>query len=347
MSPSMRSAKRPPERGKPTAVSEDPVGVTLWSPRRSRVLTASALVVAWAAVIVLFAALDGGTFLSSGDFESIFATQSALLVLSLALIPPFCAGEFDLSIAGTTGIVYVLIGALTINDHWGLFPALVLSLLVAGGIGALNAFLVVKLGLESIVVTLGTGTLLYGLGYAVISGPIVGVPKALVSAMGYRIGPLSMEFCIAIVLTLAFWYFLTWTPLGRYLYVVGSNQDVARLSGLSVNRIRAGSFIAAAVVAAFAGIILSGTTGGADPSTASGYLLEAFAAVFLGATAITPGRFNAPGTFVALYFLSTGVTGLELLGLTGWVEQVFYGGALVLGVATARLIGVVTKVKRT
>jgi ribose transport system permease protein len=197
------------------------------------------------------------------------------------------------------------------------------------------------------VVTLGTGTLLYGLAYAVITGPIVGVPNSLVNFIGYRIGPFSVQFYVAVLLALAFWYVLGWTPLGRYVYVVGSSREVARLSGLSVNRIRAGSFLVAALTAALGGILLSGSTGGADPSTASSYLLEAFAAVFLGATAITPGRFNAAGTFVAVYFLTTGVTGLELRGLTGWVEQVFYGGALIAGVAASRLIGVVTKVSRT
>lgn len=318
----------------------------LWSRGRSRSLTASALVIAWVAVILLFWGLDGGNFLSANDFESVFTTQSALLLLSLSLIAPFCAGEFDLSIAGTMGIVYVLIGYLTIDEHWNVLAALAAALVVAVAVGLLNAVLVVKLGLESIVVTLGTGTLLYGLAYAVITGPIVGVPSSLVSTVGFHIGPLAAEFYIAVVVTLAFWYVLGWTPLGRYVYVVGSSRDVARLSGISVDRIRAGSFVVAALTAAVAGIILAGSTGGADPSTASGYLLEAFAAVFLGATAITPGRFNAPGTFVAVYFLSTGVTGLELRGLTGWVEQVFYGGALVAGVAISRLIGVVTKVNR-
>ena len=317
-----------------------------WGRGRDR-FTAWALVLAWLVVVALFAVLDGGSFFSSSDFESIFTTQSVLLVLALSLVVPFSVGEFDLSIAGTMGIVYVLIGSLTINDHVNVLFALLIALAVALVVGAINAFLVVRLGLESIVVTLGTGTLLYGLGYAVITGPIVGVPSSLVNVVDYKIGPLSVQFYLAVILVLAAWYVLGWTPLGRYLYVVGSSREVARLSGIPVNRIRAASFLVAALIAGLAGVLLSGSTGGADPSTASGYLLAAFAAVFLGATAVTPGRFNAPGTFVAVYFLTTGVTGLELRGLTGWVEQVFYGGALVAGVAISRVIGVVAKVSRS
>lgn len=72
-------------------------------------------------------------------------------------------------------------------------------------------------------------------------------------------------------------------------------------------------------------------------------LLPAFAAAFLGETAIRPGQFNVWGSFVAVYFLVTGVTGLELLGVSGWVEQVFYGLALVLAVTIVQLISLVRR----
>jgi ribose transport system permease protein len=68
-------------------------------------------------------------------------------------------------------------------------------------------------------------------------------------------------------------------------------------------------------------------------------LLPAFASAFLGMTVITPGRFNPWGAFIAVYFLLTGITGLELLGLTGWVEQVFYGASLVIAVLFSRVVG--------
>jgi ribose transport system permease protein len=77
--------------------------------------------------------------------------------------------------------------------------------------------------------------------------------------------------------------------------------------------------------------------GSSSPSVSDSYLLPAFAAVFLGTTTINPGRFNPIGTFVAVYFLITGITGLELHGLTGWIEDVFYGGSLVIAVALSHL----------
>jgi ribose transport system permease protein len=138
-------------------------------------------------------------------------------------------------------------------------------------------------------------------------------------------------------LTLLLWYVFSFTPLGRYLYFVGSGRDVARLAGIRVGPIRAGSLIASSTLTALGGVVLAGTLGTSDPNVGASYLLPAFAAAFLGSTAITPGRFNPWGTFVAVYFLVSGVTGLNLLGLTGWVEQLFYGVSLIVAVAVSHL----------
>lgn len=108
---------------------------------------------------------------------------------------------------------------------------------------------------------------------------------------------------------------------------------MARLSGLHVDRIRGGALVTSALVAALAGIVYAGMLGGADPSSGQSFMLPAFAAAFLGATAIVPGRFNAFGTLVAVYFLVAGVVGLQMLGVASFVQQLFYGGALVVAVA--------------
>jgi ribose transport system permease protein len=84
--------------------------------------------------------------------------------------------------------------------------------------------------------------------------------------------------------------------------------------------------------------LLAGTLDSASPDTSAAYLFPVFAAAFLGSTAITPGRFNPWGTFIAVFFLITGITGLELMGYVGWVPQVFYGASLVVAVALSRII---------
>src|SRR5690606_22065045 len=116
------------------------------------------------------------------------------------------------------------------------------------------------------------------------------------------------------------WYAYERTPLGRYMLFIGGNRSASELAGINVDRIRIGSFIASGLIAALIGVFLVGNLGAIDPSIGSQYLLAPFAAVFLGATAITVGRFNSFGTVVALYLLAVGFTGLQLMGAPSWVN---------------------------
>jgi ribose transport system permease protein len=297
------------------------------------------VILVWAITIVIFGILRPDTFLTWGNFQAILGTQAVLLILSLALLLPFAAGEFDLSVAGTLGLGYVLIGYLTSLERWPLFPALVVTIAAAVVVGLINAALVVWLGVSSIIVTLGTGTALFGLGYAVLSQPVTGIAPGFVSALSARLWGLPVPFYVALGITAILWYVFRCTPVGQHTYFVGMSPRIARLSGINVSRIRVGVFVVAAVISALAGLALAGYTGASDPTTANSYLLPVFAAVFLGQTTIEPGRFNPVGTVVSVYFLSTGVTGLQLMGLGNWVGQVFYGLALIAAVAVTRLSG--------
>jgi len=295
------------------------------------------ILVAWAAIIALFAVLEPNTFFTFANLRIVLGTQAVLLILALALLLPLTVGEFDLSVTGALGIALILIGYLNIIRGWPIIAAIAAALLSGVVIGLVNVFFVMVVRVESIVVTLGSGTMWLGVGYGIWGANISGVSDALINVTRNDFFGVPLAFWYGLILTIVFWYLYSFTPLGRYLYFVGANRQVSRLSGIPVSAIRAGSLMASAIVSSIAGIILAGVLGGSGPNIAAGYLLPAFAAVFLGATAISPGRFNPLGTLIAVYFLITGITGLELLGFSGWVENVFYGASLVLAVALSRL----------
>jgi ribose transport system permease protein len=146
-----------------------------------------------------------------------------------------------------------------------------------------------------------------------------------------------LDFWYGLLLCGAIFYVLEFTALGRRLLFVGRGRRVAALSGFDVRRLRWGALIASGGIAALAGVVYAGTTGGADPTSGASFLLPAFAAAFLGATGIVPGRFNPWGSVVAVYFLVTGITGLTILGVASYVQDIFYGSALVLAVALSQL----------
>lgn len=170
------------------------------------------------------------------------------------------------------------------------------------------------------------------------SNTISGVSNALVEpVIVYRLLGVPLVFYYGLIIAAVMWYVFEFTPLGRRLLVVGRGRNVARLSGVNVGRIRLGALVASALISGLAGVFYAGTSGAADPTSGPQLLLPAFAAAFLGATTIMPGRFNPWGAVTAVYFLVTGITGLQLLGVRGFVQQLFYGGALVLAVVLSQI----------
>lgn len=299
-----------------------------------------ALVLIWVLLALALAVAVPDKFLQPITFYTIFGTQSVLVVLTLALLMPLAVGDFDLSVANTMGMGATLMVVLN-GDKYGLpLPvALIITLIVGLAIGLVNALLVVKVGVNAIVATLGMGTLLLGLANWLSDSIIqTGIAQVMSKAVNDRFIGLPLSFWYGIVLAAALWYVLAFRPLGRRIRFVGENPDMARLTGVRVERLRSMAFVGSSLMSTLAGILLAGQLGAFQASSATSYLLPTFAAAFLGTTVVNPGRFNPWGCIIAIYFLITGVTGLNLLGLTGWVQDAFYGGALIVAVTLSTIV---------
>lgn len=298
------------------------------------------VLIAWVLIFAFFAALVPETFPTAGTFRVIFGTQTVILITTLGLMLSLAVGEFDLSVGSVVGFSASLLGVLNGILGWGLVESVLTTLVAAVLFGAINAFLAVFVGVQSIIVTLGSGTVLAGLSLAITNvKTVTGISPEFVTFMTTRFLGVPIPFWAGVILTIVLWFILEHTPLGRRMAFVQSNREVARLAGLKVKWIRAGGLVATSFFAGVAGLILIGTNGSVNPAQGANYLLPAFAAAFLGSTAIKPGRFNAFGTFIAVYFLVTGITGLQYLGFAGWPEQVFYGSSLIVAVTVSHLIG--------
>ena len=303
-------------------------------------LEAYALLIAWLGIIIVFSFVKPETFAQWSNVSSILASNAILVVITLALIIPLTTGDFDLSVASVAGLSAVTVAQLNVNLGWPLWAAILAAFAVAFLVGAINGGLIVLLGIESLIVTLGMSTIITGVMLWVTDArTVTGVDPALVDmVIRNRFLGIPFIFYYALILTFIIWYIFQFTPLGQRLLVAGRNRDVARLAGIRVGLLRWGAMVAASLIAALAGILIVGLSGSAGPSTGLDYLLPAFAAAFLGSTAIRPGRFNAWGTFVAVYFLVTGITALQLLGAKTFVQYLFYGTALILAVALSQHI---------
>jgi ribose transport system permease protein len=332
----------------PTTSSEEVAAVKPVAPVASRsrpavdlgdLASRTSLIGIWILVIALNAFLQPDVFLQSGTFRTIFGAEYELVFLTLALIVTLVVGEFDLSIASSMGLAGTLVPLLAVQHGWPVPLAVVAALLASGAIGMTNGFLVVKVGVDAIVATLGMATLVLGITlWSTDTNAVSGLPESFTQLASREVLGLPIGFFYGLAGALCLAYLLTMTPLGRRMAFVGSGREVARLAGINVDRIRFGAYVAGGLISGLAGVLLASTLAGYDPNTSGNYLLPAFAAVFLGTAVISPGKFNPIGAFIAVYFLQTGIVGLQLAGLTGWVSNVFYGGALVLAVSATTLI---------
>lgn len=298
------------------------------------------LLLAWLLVIVAFGIARPDTFLSWANFSTIFGSQAVLVIVTLGLIIPLTAGDFDLSIASVLVFSSMLVAVLNVQLGWPIGLAIAAALVGGIAVGAVNGAIILYFRIHSLIVTLGMGSFLHGVTlWFSDSQTISGIDIALVRAVIInRFLGIPWSFYYGIIVALLVWYVFTYTAAGQRLLFVGRGREVSRLSGIRVGRVRFGAFLASAALGALAGVLYAGTTGAADPSSGLTYLLPAFAAAFLGATTITPGRFNAPGSVIAVYFLVTGINGLSILGIRTFVQDLFYGGALILAVALSQLV---------
>jgi ribose transport system permease protein len=226
--------------------------------------------------------------------------------------------------------------------HTGLPIPLVIvcTLCIGAAVGLFNALAVVVLRIPSLIATLATWLIANSLSVAVsgnrtisstrVSGDFTRVAQA---SWGRFPAPVFYVLAITVVLAIA----MSHTAGGRYLYAVGYDAQVARLAGLRVKRIQTISFVAAGMIAAFAGVILTARLSSATPNSGDPYLLPAFAAAFLGATQFKAKRFNAVGTIIAVYMLGTGQYGLLLAGVPQWIPNIFQGTALIAAIGVTQL----------
>lgn len=278
-------------------------------------------------------------FRSWGLITSMINSQSIILLLALIATIALRIGGFDLSISQTMVASAALCIVLT-KAGVPLAAAILCSIVLGAVVGLVNAILIVRIGVDSFIVTLGSFSALAGVAYLITSSSIVaGAPVELVNAVRSQVLGIPLVTWYAWTIALVLWFVYQRTPVGRYMVFIGGNAEAARLAGIQVQRIRFGGYMVSALLSSLMGLVFLGYFGAVDPGVGSQYMLQPLAAAFLGTTAIVIGRFNAAGTVVALYLLIIGITGLQVLGAQTWVTNVFYGLALMVAVTASKLAG--------
>jgi rhamnose transport system permease protein len=280
-------------------------------------------------------------FLTADSFTtaSLDLSEVALMALALALV--VVAAEIDLSVASVLALSSAVMAELW---NAGLPVELIMPICIVVGAlcGAFNGYLVTRLGLPSLAVTIGTLALFRGLAYVVIGDasvtdfPVAWTDRAFGNFGGTAIPNTMILFAI---LAVAFGVLLHATPFGRSVFAIGANEEAARFSGLRVKRIKMWLFVMSGAVAALAGVVISLRNSTAAANVGQGFELIAVAAVVLGGVSIFGGKGSILGVVLALGLLGAIQKSLTLAeGISSYWVQIVIGTLLIGSVLGPNLV---------
>ncbi|MDB5660716.1 MAG: transporter permease [Cypionkella sp.] len=289
-------------------------------------------------VIVLgtFAALNGD-FLSPLNVSNMLAFLPELGIIALGMTLLLTAGEFDLSVGATFGLVPVVVMLLVQNAGVDLGLALVIGLAICVLIGLINGLIVTKIGISSFLVTLSMLMIIRGAALYITQGfPLASwdQPGIFVTLLAgdFYIGPFRVYasiFWFAVLSGLA-GYLLNRAKIGNWISAIGSNRNAAVARGVPADKVKVWLFVLTSVLAGLAGMISAFRISTASPVAGTGYELEVIAMVVVGGTALNGGRGTILGTVVGALMLRGIRNGIVLIGVPGLAYNIFVG-AVILG----------------
>jgi ribose transport system permease protein len=314
---------------------------------RGRSPLARALAPRWFGFYILIAMVVGfsialpDSFPTTANFRAIAGNQAIGAILAIALILPLAAGAFDLSLASVMTLTSVVAAGMFHSLDAPVVVAVLAAVVVGTIFGVVNGVGVAVIGIDSLIVTLATGSVATGVAQWWTNGSIFTdkIPQSFQDIGQRQPAGIPLPVIYMAVIGIVVWWVLERTPVGRYVYALGDNHEAARLTGLRTSRLTVGSFTIAGALAGLAGVVLSAKTGSGNPTIGASFLLPAFAAAFLGATIFRPGQYNIVGTVVAVFIVAIGLAGLTQLGVAFYIEPVFTGVVLFVAVALTKFQG--------
>jgi ribose transport system permease protein len=292
------------------------------------------LIAVYVLMVILFTSITP-RFFSLQNFSVIFATLAISGIVSVGLTPVIISGVFDMSIGSIFGLTVVVVAKLfnIPNVELPIILIILIGLSVGVIIGSINGFLVTKIGVNSIIVTLGTLTIFRGLTFF-LSLNNISIPKEKFLILGryFLFNFFPLPFILFIVFLVGMHLILNHTRLGRNIYLSGANPAAAVLAGINVKKTQFSAFLISGIVSAFAGVINAAQVGFANATFGVGYEFKMMTIVLLGGVSLKGGRGTLAGVLVATFIVGSISNGLALIDVPiNWRDAVI-GAILVIAI---------------
>ncbi len=304
-------------------------------------LKALAFLARYGAIVILLGmcvafSITSPYFLTSANLLVVLNQVSIVAVLAGGLTIILAAGQFDLSIGYVASFAGVVAAGTIALHQQSVVVGVIVGLLIGAAVGLVNGLIVSKLRVNALVATLGVGTIVVGLNFLYHSGTSItgDIPASFVQiTLGTVFFGVSNLVIIAAVILLLLWLFLNVTVPGQETQAIGGSEEASRLAGVRVDRVRILAFAITGLCAGAGGVLLASTLAGGEATAADSYLLDAYAAAFLGSAVLRNGEFHILGTVVGVLTVGVGFNGLALFNAPSPYQYLFKGGVLILAVA--------------
>ncbi len=300
-------------------------------------------IVSLLALLVVFSLARPDVFPTVDNVLNIMNQISILGTMAFGLTVCLVMGLFDLSIAAmaTLGGYVATLLLVKYPDSTGVPVAVFISIAIAAAIGIVNGLIVSYLGISAFIATLATGSIITGamLGISDSKTIITGIPDEFMAIGQGAILGVSNPILIMLAVGLALWLLLEHTQLGRHLYAIGGSAEASRLSGIAVKRYAPFALAICAACAGLGGLMAAAVLGAGRPQgVGDTYLLNAFAAVFIGASSLRPGKFHILGTLIGVLLIGVINNGLSVMGVPTYWQYIVQGVLLVIALFSAGVL---------
>lgn len=309
----------------------DRVRVALLDRDVQRLLVNIALVIVIGLVAHIFA---GGKFFTVRNLDALAVQISVVTIIASAMTLVMVAGAIDISVPGIVVLTGVFSGLLIVNGV-PLWLAFILATLLGGVVGLINSYLVIGVGITSLIATIGSLYVTQGIANLLTNGlPIIGLPDDYSFVGTGFLGPVPLALPIIIVVVVALVALQRMTRLGRYIVATGSNPQAAFLNGININRTLTICFVLSGLAAGWGGVMYASRIGNPTPVVDNDLLFQVIVAIVIGGTSLNGGQGSVLGTFVGAMLIGVVNQTLNLFGVSTFWQYIALGVLLVLSVGS-------------
>jgi ribose/xylose/arabinose/galactoside ABC-type transport system permease subunit len=282
------------------------------------------------AVIFIVFSIFFPLFRSPRNLSNIFIQISPLAIIAIGQTIALLGGGVDLSVGAVVSLTTVIAANLMGASTFGIIGWVIIILLGAAFIGLVNGVICNETNIPPLIATLATSSIIQGLNLWYRMAPGGDVPRGLRDVLMHKFGILSTPIIIVIILYFIFTFIMSRSPFGVHVYAVGGSEIFARMAGINVKKVRIGTYIISATLAAIAGLIIASRIGSGVPNVGNPYMLDSLTAVIVGGTTFAGGQGFVLGSLAGAVIISVISNALNISGVSPFYQYIAKGSILLI-----------------